>query len=76
MLTSAMAVLFFVGLTSMVSKKATPSYPCTEVCRFYVEIGLFSTHGSCMSACRVCTNNGQGEVLADLCIRKIASGTD
>lgn len=75
MLTSAMAVLFFVGLTSMVSEP-TPHYPCKEVCAFYVSVGIFSGTGPCMSACQVCTNKGQGDVLVDLCIRKIASGTE
>lgn len=74
LLTSAMAVLFFVGLTSM-TQKATPNFPCKEVCAFYVSIGIFSGQGACMSACQTCTNKGQGDVLVDLCIRKIASGT-
>ena len=69
----AMAVLFFVGLTSM-TQKATPNYPCKEVCAYFVSIGLFSGQGACMSACNVCTNKGQGDVLTELCMRKFAAG--
>jgi hypothetical protein len=58
-LTAAMGVLLFVGLTSMASAPPPP-YDCASDCAFLTSIGLFPTNGACMSACRTCTNNGQG----------------
>ena len=61
-LTAVMAVLFFVGLSSMITmNSAQDPYPgCQEDCEFLVGIGLFSSHGACMSACHTCTNPGKG----------------
>ncbi len=54
LLTAAMGVLFFVGLTSMV-KAPPPAFDCNGLCSAIV--GVFvPTQGQCMSTCRTCTN--------------------
>lgn len=56
-LTTAMSLLFFVGLTSMISMD--PPYnatSCQADCDVLVEVGLFADQGSCRSACSTCTN--------------------
>jgi len=55
LLTAAMGALFFVGLTSMVSSSADPYPNCQEDCAFLVGIGIFPSHGACMSTCHACT---------------------
>ena len=68
-LTSAMGLLFFVGLTSMISMD--PPYNaanCTTDCSAFVEAGIFSSHGVCMSACNTCTNPSSSAATVGVCI--------
>lgn len=60
LLIAAMGALFFIGLTAMTNSNAEPYPYCQEDCEFLVGVGLFATHGACMSACHTCTNPGQG----------------
>jgi hypothetical protein len=47
LLTAGMAVLFIIGLTSMVNSSSTDPYPnCQEDCALLVSIGFFSTQGT------------------------------
>lgn len=57
LLTAAMGVMFFIGLTSMATMNSADPYPdCQEDCAFLVGIGAYPTHGACMSACHTCTS--------------------
>jgi len=69
-LLAAMGVLFFIGLTSMAL--TPPPYnatQCQEDCELFVDLGIFSGQGACMSACATCTNpsSGAGSVAACNC---------
>ncbi len=54
-LTAAMGVLLFVGLTSMTQMKA-PNYDCKGYCAVYSQ--YFKNQGTCQSYCVSCTNSG------------------
>lgn len=69
LLTAAMGVLFFIGLSSMASSAADPYPNCQEDCAFLVEFGVFPSHGACMSACHTCTEPG-GETTYAVCLCK------
>ena len=56
-LTAAMGVLLFVGLTSM-SHMAAPNYDCKGYCEVYGS--YFTNQGACQSYCSTCTNSGKG----------------
>lgn len=69
-LSAFMGALLLVGLTSMINTSQEPYPYCQEDCEFLVGIGLFSSHGACMSACHTCTNSGKGANSA-VCLCKI-----
>ena len=70
LLTAAMGVLFFVGLTSMVSMSAKQTQDCQGSCDYLVGAGLFPSHGACISACHTCTEPGN-ETSYAVCLCKI-----
>lgn len=72
LLTAVTAVLFVIGVTSMANLNAAQDpYPnCQQDCELLVGIGLFSSHGACMSACHTCTPPGGGANSA-VCFCKI-----
>ncbi len=54
---SVMAVFMFVGLTSMMNTSPPGNVytGCQADCAAFVAAGIFSSQGSCMSACNTCT---------------------
>ena len=75
-LTAAMGVLFFVGLTSMASSQADANTTdCQEACAYLIGAGLFSSQGACMSSCQTCTAGGSQASYA-VCLCKILDEHD
>ena len=71
-LTAAMGVLFFVGLTSMMSTPPPPPpFDFKEECAILIALGYFPNQGACVSTIATCGNPGQGEGKQAVCICNI-----
>ena len=68
-LLAAMGVLFFIGLTSMaLSPPPYNATQCQEDCELFVDLGIFSSQGVCISACNTCTNPSSSAGSVAVCI--------
>lgn len=70
-LLATMSLLFFVGLTSMVSTNPPLNSTCKAQCEVFVAEGMFSSNGTCMGACNTCLSPSSNTTTWNLCMCKL-----
>ncbi|MDB5240079.1 MAG: hypothetical protein JWP57_704 [Spirosoma sp.] len=69
-LTAIMGVFFCIGLTSMVNLSPPPNKQCRQICADPRMANSFSSTGSCVSYCNVCSNPSESAASTAVCFCK------